>query len=274
MQCPRGRTVQQPSNTGRSSAVQRFISVQFSSSSTLAKPQQSFNCGLILLIWWFIFFLNDLNRGRIWRRWEGRVQNRHFSAPCAVRAWQSILLSFTFFLSFLRTTASAVGGRAVDKASEPPPSTSITIDFLGAWEAERGLLALLRICVICNKTIVRAAFFTPSARSAHVAITCVRSVDGLLAPAPAGAGCVQLNASRWETCKCTLSNMNAPTPRPPSARGCARWWKRAEFKKKVGTPQTGTRTSPPDFFFLIVPTSKHCGLCKTPTHKSLLFLIG
>lgn len=71
----------------------------------------------------------------------------------------------------------------------------------------------------------------------------------LLAAASAEAGCVRLNASRWETSKCTLSNMNAPTPRPPSTRACARRWKRAEFQK-LGTPQKDTRTSSPDFFFL------------------------
>lgn len=179
------------------------------------------------------FFLNDLNRGRIGRRWEGRVQNRHFSAPygACMTKYPPLLHLLPLLLADHRQRRGRPweAVQSIRQVNPPTPSTPITIDFLGAWEAERGLLALLRICVICNKTIVRAAFFTPSARSAHVAITCVRSVDRLLAPAPAEAGCVQLNASRWETCKCTLSNMNAPTPRPPSARGCARWWKRAEF---------------------------------------------
>lgn len=61
------------------------------------------------------------------------------SQRVAVCVWQSNLLSFTFFFSLLRTTGSAVGGGAVNKASEPPSATPflITIDFLSACEAER-----------------------------------------------------------------------------------------------------------------------------------------
>lgn len=120
MQCPCGRTVQQPSNTGRSSAVQQFISVQFSSSSTLASPSR-----VLTAIWfcWYggLFFFWMISTVAASEEGGKDGCKIDISLRLTVRVWQSILLSFTFFLSFLRTTASAVGGRAVNKASEPPP---------------------------------------------------------------------------------------------------------------------------------------------------------
>lgn len=124
--------VEQPPNTGSSSAVQ------------LVSPLRSLNRGVILLILWFTS--SELSQPSE----EGGMGGVSSSPSPLAAQWEEV--------------------QSIRPVNFPSYSILITIDFSGAREAEKGLPALFKgfflfiyfiFCVICNKTIVRTAFLHP-----------------------------------------------------------------------------------------------------------------